>query len=163
MRGPSSLLVGCGLAALLRVAGAADLTAPDARPVVGLVAPADGVGVDPPATWGVRVVVGRARGPWGSAGAIAVSLVREQGATVLVAPEDPAMAHEVVQVAGRLRVRVFTACAAPSLRGTGSPWCVVVPGTTRDALAVASTVVSWPAWVGARAGCLGRGLWALGG
>lgn len=160
MRGLTVLLVGCCLSACLRGAGAGEGAAPDARPVVGLVASADEA--DLPATAGVRVVVGRATGPWGSAGAIAVALVREHGALVLVAPEDPAMAHEVVQVAGRLRVRVFTACAAPSLRGTGSPWGLVVPGTTRDALAVASAVAGLPGWVGARVGCLVRGVRALG-
>jgi len=110
---------------------------------VGLVVPADPIAardLTDGATLAVEAAARAGRPPprltvravassWGSAGSTTVALVRQDGAQVVVAPPDRAIAHEVVQLASKLGVPVLNLARASSVTGTGSPWCVTVVPT----------------------------------
>lgn len=147
---------GAVLALATLVAGPAPVAAaaPDDAPPpvdrgavgVGLVVPADAVAardLQDGATLAVEAAARAGRVPprlavravaatWGSAGSTTVALVRQDGAQVVVAPPDRAVAHEVVQLASKLGVPVLSLARAASVAGTGSPWCVPVVPTTPE-------------------------------
>ena len=80
-----------------------------------------------------RVVVRAVASAWGSAGSVTVALARQDRADVVVAPPDAATAHEVVQLASKVALPVLSTASAPSVAGTGSPWCVPLEPGSGDA------------------------------
>ena len=79
------------------------------------------------------VIRGRA-GQWGADGVEAARMVTDDGALGLIAPQDGAASHLVLQVSGRTAVPVISLSADSSVTRTGVPWMVrIVPRTVEEA------------------------------
>jgi ABC-type branched-subunit amino acid transport system substrate-binding protein len=90
-----------------------------------------------------KLVIRAQAGQWGNESNAAAELALDEAVDGLISPSDGAVAHQILQVAGRTRIPVVSLCPDSSVTSAGVPWAArIVPRTQDEAQTIFQRLAS---------------------